>query len=320
MAWPLQSQDEMKLIFTALAIFLPMLFVAATAQAWGPLGHRSSALVADSLLTPRSRQAVKAILGEEKLVDTAMWADNIRNLPPFQHTAAYHYENIADGQTYEASLRALPRELRAQGGAVTAILQCEAALRDPRVDMNVKKTALKLLVHFVADLHQPLHTGRPEDRGGNDIRVRWGTRTTSLHALWDGQLITTIHADIAKDDSEDAQPAVELARRLAAGVARSPMLKQRKPGDVLAWLNESLDLRRLAYDPRVTAAPEAYLEAVRPSLEAQLYLSGARTAEILNRVFGGRPWTNDDIRTRSMIESILSRLDSFVFVGLKPKI
>lgn len=308
----------MRFVLSALSICLPVLLFALSAQAWGPLGHRASALIAEDALNPRARAAVQSILGGEKLVDAAMWADHVRNLPAYQHTAAYHYEGISDGQTFENSLQRLPREARFQGGAVSAILRAEDVLRDPGHPLEAKRTALRLLLHFVADLHQPLHTGRPEDRGGNDTRLRWGPRTTSLHALWDSQLITTIHADIAQEESEEAGPAVELARRLSM-VDRSRELRRRKPGDLAAWLRESVELRPLAYDPRAVSAPDAYIATVRGPLETQLYLSGLRAAEIMNRIFNNRAWTAEDLQTRAMMERILSRLDQFVFVGLKPK-
>src|SRR5690606_1101408 len=141
-----------------------------------------------------------------------------------------------------------------------------------------RRVALGFLVHLVADLHQPLHVGYEEDRGGNDIRVRWEGGDSNLHRVWDSQLL---------DASGLSWPA--LARRLAQ---RSQALDARERGAIAEaapedWLTEGLRLRREVYDPASDRGNlgTAYVRRFGPVAEEQLMKAGLRLAAVLNELF-----------------------------------
>ena len=164
-----------------LALFL---FLSVhTAWAWGPQGHMIVAQVAENNLTPAAKKAVATILKGQTLAEVATWADVVKGGAQWSHTKGWHFVDIPDGENYATA------EHAHDGDSVTAITQMIQVLKQRNATPVDKEIALKFLVHFVGDLHQPLHVGRPTDRGGNDTRVTFEGRSTNLHALWDTQLI-----------------------------------------------------------------------------------------------------------------------------------
>jgi hypothetical protein len=167
-----------------------LIAVAAVAAAlpspalgWGKTGHRLVGAVADQYLSGLARAHVKQILGVETLDEASTWPDEMKSNPdPFwQRTASpWHYVTVG-GFAYDHA----PDE----GDAMTALERYSGVLRDPNASREDKQTALRFIVHIVGDLHQPLHAGKPGDRGGNDVKVTWFGRPTNLHAVWDSALV-----------------------------------------------------------------------------------------------------------------------------------
>ncbi len=170
---------------------LPLLFllslVPARVRAWGVDGHRAVGRLAEYHLSRRARREVKDLLGTETLVMVSTWPDEIRSLPEFKETGPWHYVNTPlglDRAAYEQHLRAQP-----EANAYTALQAQLAILKDKTKPKADRTDALKYVVHFVGDVHQPLHTGRAEDQGGNKIKVTFRGKETNLHSLWDSGLL-----------------------------------------------------------------------------------------------------------------------------------
>jgi hypothetical protein len=171
-----------------LVLALPVVLVASvlgsvppSALAWGKAGHRVVATLAMSLLTPEARAQVTDLLGPNvTLAEIATWADEVRTSRP--NTGPWHYVNIPREATTHNAARDCAR-----GCVVSAIEQSLRLLQDASKDRAVREEALRWVVHFVADLHQPLHA-LAEDRGGNDVLSPFMVRQTNLHRLWDGDL------------------------------------------------------------------------------------------------------------------------------------
>ena len=192
--------------------------------AWGADGHRLVAAQAQQLLTPAARAEVDRLLALEPgatLASISTWADETRS----PGTAAWHYVNLPRDAdcVYEAA-----RDCPGDACVVGAITRQEAVLTSTASDAD-KLVALKYLVHFVGDVHQPLHAGYADDKGGNTYQVRFDGRGTNLHAVWDSGLIRTwpggadalragVSAGAAKvtDTSTPAQWAQESCRIVAA--------------------------------------------------------------------------------------------------------
>jgi hypothetical protein len=247
------------------------LLVVAPAQAWGPLGHRISGVIAQQHLTPAAQSAVEQILGTEDLAEASTWADDMRSSPElfWQKTASpFHYVTIPDGKAY-GDVGA-----PAEGDAVTALKQFAATLRDPRASRPDKALALRFTVHLVADLQQPLHAGNGLDHGGNDLKVSWFERSTNLHAVWDSALLD-------QKGLSFTEYAIWLQRRMTPAQARDWAVV-----DPMVWVGESAALRNAVY-PKEPKLGFNYAFEMQPLAEQRITQAGLRLAAYLNQLFAG---------------------------------
>src|SRR5712692_5690151 len=168
-------------------VLVLLLIAPSSVLAWGPNGHRIVGRIAANHLTAEAAVAVASLIGPESLDQAATWADEIRNdpnwQPPLKNPSPWHYISIDDGETLETTAR------DPDGDVLEAIGRFSAVLRNAQATRPAKQEALRFLVHFVGDVHQPLHVGRRADRGGNGTKVTWLRNATNLHAVWDYQII-----------------------------------------------------------------------------------------------------------------------------------
>jgi hypothetical protein len=263
-----------------------LLVCGGEALGWGPVGHRAVATIAATNLTPLAKGMVVRLLGGETLGDVANWADAVRRTPAYAHTGGYHYEQMSDGESYIESLwRRTPRELQS-GGLVAALMVAHLTLRDPRVPDREKAAALKFLVHLAGDVHQPLHTGRPEDRGGSIIMINWFGRRYSLHRVWDSELIIAGHPDLLRPGMNAREAGEAYAQRLIEKYKHVPVNVRM---DVRGWMEESVSLRPAAYDPLYQTDPAEYLARNIEVVDRQVFVAGFRLARMLNEIAVRRP-------------------------------
>ncbi len=242
------------------------LLAPAPALAWGRTGHRVVAAVADEHLSGLARAHVRELLGTESLDEASFWPDEMRANPSefWQRTAnPWHYVTVG-GFTYD--------EAPPEGDALTALRRFSATLRDRNASRADKQLALRFIVHIVGDLHQPLHVGRPGDRGGNDVKVKWFGRDTNLHAVWDSALV----------DEEDLS-FTEWAERLNRRTTSEEVIRWWVP-DPLVWITESAKIRDTIYpaDPELSYR---YIYDHSPTVRRRLAQGGVRLAAYLNALF-----------------------------------
>lgn len=241
-------------------VSLVLAFLASAAHAWGTRGHQVVALLAERQLTPKAKEQAQKLLAIEPgatLASISTWADGHRN----RTSAAWHYINFPkDSCPYDAQ-----RDCPDGNCAVEAINRQLAVLASVAPDEK-RLMALKYVVHFVADMHQPLHAGHADDRGGNTYQLQAFGRGTNLHALWDTGLIQNL--DLSSET---------LAAKLAAAKVDTVNL------DVAHAAEESCRVVGEAgfYPARKLGA--AYVERYVPLMGQQLTLAGARLAQLLNQ-------------------------------------
>lgn len=286
-----------------ISFILTLALLPWNAFAWGTLGHRAAALVAEAKLSPAARQAVARLLHGDSLADVAAWADSLRSTGRYPQTNWYHFEKIPDGKSFLENLRALPEWQRQKGGVVAAILLASETLRSRSASRGEKGVALKFLVHFVGDIHQPLHSGRPEDKGGVTLATDWFGTPMSLHKIWDSGMILSGHAALFRDGMRIAERARAYADDLRARLdgGRAPNLTP----DVGVWLDESLRLRGPAYDLTYETDPGQYQATHLPTVDARIHLAGVRLADLLNRIFAGASASPEEKELRRRIEEIV---------------
>jgi len=266
-----------------LAAPLALAVTAAPAAAWGPIGHRITAAIAQDNVSGHTRAQIAQIIGRETLDESATWPDDQRSNPaPFwQETASpWHFVTLPSGQQAE-QLDHPP-----EGDAATALEAFTATLRDPAASAQDKARALRFVVHIVGDLHMPLHVGRPGDRGGNDVRVLWFDEPQNLHWVWDEGLILKQQLSFS-----------EYAHRLENRITPAELVSwwNVRPA---TWMDESAALRDRLYpatDPEAGLGTREspvvlswqYAYDWTPSMELRLQQAGIRLAAYLDWVFAG---------------------------------
>jgi hypothetical protein len=250
-----------------IAVVLLSLTAGRIALAYGPEGHLIAGQLADDLLCERARTEI-AVLGDgQDLGELGLWADRIRSDPAYADSAPWHYMNIADGEPL-ADFQHPP-----EGDVLWAIDRFAGRLRDESLGRGERAEALKFLVHFIVDLHQPLHVGLADDRGGNSVRLRYRGEATNLHRLWDTHAIEW--ADLSFGSYR---------RRLRQDVlaAAGPVSL-----DPLVWAEESLALRPAVYDfGEANREPNAaYMAFAASTTRGRLAAAARRLAGTLNATF-----------------------------------
>ncbi len=255
----------------------------ARPAAWGPDGHRIVARIALAHLTPRARLEIERVLAGDDFIEAGNWADQVRGDRP--ETYNWHFVDVPYGIDEYDPARDCP-SLEGGDCVLAAIDRLKVVLGDPAADRILRVEALKYLIHFIGDMHQPLHSITNADRGGNDVLVDLGgDQPSNLHAVWDRALI-------ARRDLDEAS----FAKALLAQLDEHPMAPG--PVDPLAWALESHEIaeqvvyRFPEFTPgrppsRPITLEAAYWERAAPIVDQQLKRGGIRLASLLNAIFPG---------------------------------
>jgi hypothetical protein len=254
--------------FVAIAVLAGCL----PAFSWGPEGHNLVARLAEARLTSEARARVAAILGPNtSLASISSWPDQIRRARP--ETAPWHYIDIPIDKPRLDMARDCPK-----GDCVLAKIEdFRKALRDPAITAEQRKEALMFLVHFIGDMHQPLHCSDNKDKGGNGVQTQFFGKPMNLHSVWDGGLLGRMGA-------ED-QLFAAFSKDLTPG--RTKKLSQ---GTVSDWAEQSHKAsQKIVYGKLAKVAAgkpvpisEAYEKAADPLIKDQIEKAGARLAAVLN--------------------------------------
>lgn len=261
---------------------LPILLLAALlmpgiATAWSAQGHRIVGELAQRQVAPETARAIEALLAgldEPTLAGVSVWADEVRPQEQWRHTAPWHYVNFPDLGCHYAPARDCP-----DGDCVIGAIDRHLRdLGDPSLGRQQRREALKFLVHFVGDIHQPMHAGLRADRGGNDFQLRYQRRGMNLHAVWDGVILRSRESDWMRyADILEAQPGPEDDPTIDSDNAARD------------WAIESCEIigAHGIYPARPGAMIDsAYLDEHRPVAERRLQQAGARLARLLDEALG----------------------------------
>jgi len=267
------------------------------AYAFDKNGHRIIAQIASFHLSPASKQKLKDLMGNKLLEEVSNWPDEIKlvdELVSPQHIWHYinlvekNYQKLRPIETYEKYFNQYPTlsyvEIQKQikpdtkqlkGDVIWAIDIFRNILKNKKKNKNQRLEALRFLIHFVGDLHQPMHCGYAQDRGGNEISVVWNQQKTNLHAVWDSEMLEMNQLSYT-----------EYVRFIykKEEINSAEILK----GDVIDWVYESMDLRDSLYELVKNEKYQGkdkeykYHHDFVNVLNKRLVLAGIRLSKILN--------------------------------------
>ena len=169
-------------------IIVFFLSISISSMAWGVLGHRIVGQIADSYLTPKAKIEIQKILGFESVAMASNWPDFIKSDPKYKYLNNWHYVNLAAGLTEDSLKNYLKKDTATDAFTKTNFIVNELK-KNKLMPLETKQLYVRLLIHIIGDLHQPMHVGREEDRGGNAIKLKWFSEETNLHAVWDEKII-----------------------------------------------------------------------------------------------------------------------------------
>ncbi len=271
-----------------LALLLLFALLSTQLEAWGPKGHSIVADIAASRLAPLAKENVQLLLGSDTLASVSSWADAVRK--ERDESYDWHFVDIpkdAPGFSEERDcFRPQDKHKDAQTDhhncVVDRIEFFERVLLDENASRTARVEALKWIVHFVGDLHQPLHAV-DEARGGNDIKLpvfgspKCGDYDCNLHWAWDTLLLE--HTGYSEG---------EYVQRLQK-LIEEQNLAQRAAGTPEEWATEShLEARRIM-NAKPAAIDEQYYQANIDLVNRKLALAGLRLATVLNETLGQIP-------------------------------
>lgn len=234
---------------------------------WGATGHRATGLIADQYLTAKARKKIAAILGQESLAMASTWMDEIRSDSTYRYADTWHYTTIPDGKRYE-DIASNP-----DGKVVEMIEKFVKDLKGRKLSKKQEEETLKMLIHLVGDIHQPLHVGKPGDRGGNEVKVKWFRSESNLHRVWDSEMI---------DDTKLSY--TELAGAL--GKPDKLTIKKWQAASVRDWAHESMTYRPQVYDIGNGTLGYQYSFKYFPIAKQRMLQAGVRLAGLLNQIYG----------------------------------
>lgn len=250
-----------------LCILSCIILNAETNPIWGRTGHRVVGAIADNYLKNSTKRQLKKLLNHQSLAFTSTFADEIKSDERYKEFYTWHFLNMPLDGTYETSAK------HPDGDLVTGIAYCKKIITDKTSSDDDKAFYLKLLIHLIGDLHQPMHLGLEADRGGNDFNVQWQYKDSNLHRVWDTQMIESY-----------GMSYTELADN--ADYLSKAEVKTIQEGTVLDWIAETHELTKDVYSSveKGNNLRNSYSYKYFNIARHQLQKAGIRLAKVLNDI------------------------------------
>lgn len=244
-----------------------LLIITLHCSGWGPTGHRVTGWVAQKYLNKKARNAIEKILGGQTLAIASTWMDEIRSDSTYHYMEDWHWVTIPGGQTYQQTIK------NPKGDIIQTIERIIAELKTKKLTLLEQQRNLKVLIHLIGDIHQPLHVGALPDKGGNDVKVMWFQVSSNLHRVWDSDMIDLTRLSYT-----------ELAESLDIPTKDEVNRWQKTSG--LNWAGESQSYHQQVYDYGSGKLGYRYSYVNYPIVRYRLLQAGVRLAGVLNEIYG----------------------------------
>ena len=243
--------------------------VTTECLAWGQVGHDTTCAIAEKHLSRRAKKKINKIFKGKSLVYWGNWLDNASHTPEHEDWKPWHYKNIEADQTYEEVPPAKA------GDIITALNEQVSLLKSGKLSEEEEALALKMVIHFLGDLHQPFHLGRYADYGGNLAKLTVFGKERNLHALWDEDIVDYAHRWTYTEWVEQIDRTSKQERKTIG------------QGTFDDWARETFEICKGIYadTPAGSEISYDYIAKYTPVVEQQLLKGGIRLARVLNEIF-----------------------------------
>lgn len=235
---------------------------------WGQNGHRVVGETAENYLKSKVSRKIGRILNGQSIADASTYADDIKSDRAYDKYKPWHYANVSFDQTYAEA------DKNPDGDIVYGIEECISKLKSGKLDKENEQFYLRMLIHLVGDMHQPLHFGLKEDKGANDFKVKWFNQPTNLHSVWDTKMIQSYNMSY----TELTATLPELTKS---------EVKTIQSGSLLEWVEEIREITREVYKSAELGDDLSYRYMYDwfGIAQTQMKKAGIRLAVILNDIY-----------------------------------
>lgn len=248
-------------------ILVSLLIVSFNCWAWGPTGHRVTGWIAEKHLTKKARSVLKKILKGQSLAIASTWMDEVRSDSTYDYMTDWHWVRIPDSSSYEQSVK------NPNGDIIMTIERIVSELKSRNLSPDAEAERIKILIHLVGDIHQPLHVSVLDDRGGNDVQVMWFGQNSNLHRVWDSDIIDHTRLSYTEMAESFGKPTASEVRSW-------------QQATVYDWARESQSYLPQVYEYDNGRLGYEYAYVNYPSVRHRLVRAGVRLAGILNDIYG----------------------------------
>ena len=246
---------------------LLLVLLANAGFGWGATGHRVTGWIAEKYISKKALKEVERILAGQSMAMASNWMDEIRSDSAYDHATDWHFVTIPEGQSYAQAVK------NPKGDLIQTIERLISDLKSKKLTAKDESERLKMLIHLIGDIHQPLHVGVAGDHGGNDIKVMWFRSESNLHRVWDSEMI---------DDSRLSY--TELAQSLEN--PEEAKIATWQKSNVHQWATESIAYRANVYRYGDGKLGYKYTYDNFHIVRYRLLQAGIRIAGVLNDIYG----------------------------------
>ena len=253
----------MKKILIPLILLTLIFIVPLKTLAWGSKGHQLVAEIAYKYLDDSTQQKVKHYLRKTSIDDAGTWMDDMRSNSYYDYMKTWHYLDIPKDSIYKPIN---------EGNILTILNSIIVAMKhkEKLKDSQIKQYIL-MAFHLLGDLHQPLHTGYPEDKGGNLVEIKAPGYTGNLHSFWDTEII------------EQKKINIDSCTQFYATYSPAD-IAEIKHIDLLKWMYESRSYLGEVYNFKDYRLDQNYIDQNAVLIEKQILIAGLRLASVLKEI------------------------------------
>lgn len=245
-----------------------LLLINVEAFSWGQIGHRTVGHLAEKYLTRKARKNIRKLMDNQRLSYLSTWMDEIKADTAYNYAYDWHWVTIPEGQTYDVA------EKNSNGDLIMTIERLIRELEKGGLDKKTEQEHVMMLVHLIGDIHQPLHVGTGDDKGGNDVKVEWFWDKSNLHRVWDSEMINSKQLS-----------SIEFAHSIDH--RSMDQIKKWQDSNVMEWALESMALRDQVYNiPNNKRLGYDYMYKNWETVEKRVLQAGVRLAAVLNNIYG----------------------------------